>query len=471
LKAQQNNMASQANRILSLARYLYHRVPLPQTVKWSLREKVSPLLLALRKSELDGQLFANIRHAILARGVANRIDADALNDALLALYADIAAHCRVHGPLTHILALPFLGRGGAERTALQFARAVLEKESHRSVGIWVTDRDMVSDGVMMPNGVHLVNLWRYFPAGLDEALRISLLRSCLLTLRPEVFHVINSDVGWKLICAGKGELPSGIRLFGSIFAFQFAPDFSARTGYAEYYLRDAIDRLDGLFSDNERFVQDAMETYGLSRARDKFAAVYNACRVTAGNWRDTARQRLADMEAAADQEPLNVLWAGRLDEEKRVDLLYEVAARCPGMRFHVYGENVVGNRARMDRMSNVQYHGPFSDPVDIVNARVHHAFMFTSRWEGMPNMLLEIGALGVPILAPDVGGIRELISAETGYLLPERATADDYVNGLTAIAGDGAEAVRRALALQELIAVRHTWSAFVDRLSSVPGYL
>ncbi len=462
-------MTSQ-NRILAIARYLYHRIPLPQTVKWRLRERLGPLLLALRKADLDGDLLGNLKDALNPFVARNGFDQHAAECAALRLYADIASHCQVHGQMTHVIALPFLGKGGAERTALQFARAIVATGSARSVGVWVTDRDMVSAELALPPGVQLINFWKYWPAEISEEGRVTFLRDCLMTLRPDVFHVINSDVGWKLICREGTRLKQAIRLFGSIFAFQFTADFSSRIGYAEYYLRDAIDSLDGLFSDNARFQNDAIELYGLTRARDKFHPVYNACRIAEDDWRERARHRLLQMQGTLSG-PLDVLWAGRLDEEKRVDLLYEVASQCPDIRFHVYGESVVGNPLRMPNLENLCYHGPFADPADLVRTRTYDAFLFTSRWEGMPNMLLEVGALGVPIVAPDVGGVGELIGESTGFLVPPKPTAADYANALAGIALDRGLAARKAERLLDVIETRHTWAAFLARMGSVPNYL
>ncbi len=460
-----------SSRMLRVARYLYHRMPLPQAVKWRLRERVGPLLLALQKADLDGDLLGNLKNALNPLVSRDAFDREAAQHAALRLYADISAHCRAHGPMTHIIALPFLGKGGAERTALQFARAVIASGSPRSVGVWITDRDMVSNELALPAGAFVVNICRYLPGHASEDARVAFLRDCLMTLRPDVFHVINSDIGWKLVCREGKRLAQVMRLFGSIFAFQFTQDFAARIGYAEYYLRDAIDSLDGLFSDNARFQNDAIETYGLSRAREKFFPIYNACRIAEGDWLDRARYRLAQLHATSPGEPLDVLWAGRLDEEKRVDLLYEVAAQCPDIRFHVYGENVVGAKLQMPDLKNLRYHGPFADPADLVQQRTYDAFLFTSRWEGMPNMVLEVGALGVPIVAPDVGGVRELIGESTGFLVPARPTAANYANALAAISADRRVAARKAQCLLELIEARHTWPAFSERLASVPHYL
>jgi glycosyltransferase involved in cell wall biosynthesis len=46
-------------------------------------------------------------------------------------------------------------------------------------------------------------------------------------------------------------------------------------------------------------------------------------------------------------------------------------------------------------------------------------FVLTSRWEGCPMVILESMALGVPVLATNVGGVPELVmDGQTGDLVP-----------------------------------------------------
>jgi glycosyltransferase involved in cell wall biosynthesis len=47
-------------------------------------------------------------------------------------------------------------------------------------------------------------------------------------------------------------------------------------------------------------------------------------------------------------------------------------------------------------------------------------FLLTSRVEGMPNTVLEAQAVGVPVVAVDVGGVSEALAAgETGHAVAE----------------------------------------------------
>ena len=58
------------------------------------------------------------------------------------------------------------------------------------------------------------------------------------------------------------------------------------------------------------------------------------------------------------------------------------------------------------------------DDVDSILAR-SHIFVLPSNWEGFPLTILEAMRAGLPVIASDVGGVREaVVDGVTGYLVP-----------------------------------------------------
>ena len=55
---------------------------------------------------------------------------------------------------------------------------------------------------------------------------------------------------------------------------------------------------------------------------------------------------------------------------------------------------------------------------------IFDVFLLTSLWEGLPRVVVEAMITGVPVVAPDVAGIAEVVrSGETGYLVSPGDTA------------------------------------------------
>lgn len=105
---------------------------------------------------------------------------------------------------------------------------------------------------------------------------------------------------------------------------------------------------------------------------------------------------------------------GRLSEEKRPILWLEIAARIkrelPEAKFLIAGDGVqmriVQERAaQTDLAGSVVLLGHRRDPLAIIAAM--DVFLLTSRLEGLPNVLVEAQALGIPVIAPAVGGAPE----------------------------------------------------------------
>jgi glycosyltransferase involved in cell wall biosynthesis len=92
------------------------------------------------------------------------------------------------------------------------------------------------------------------------------------------------------------------------------------------------------------------------------------------------------------------------------------------------------------------------------------AWLFTALWEGMPTTLIELATRGVPIVASAVGGVPELITAETGWAVSGDAPAEAYATSLREVLSSPHEATRRAEALQRLVGNIYNEQAYDDQI-------
>jgi len=121
---------------------------------------------------------------------------------------------------------------------------------------------------------------------------------------------------------------------------------------------------------------------------------------------------------------------GRMEPQKAQEIYLEAMAlirrRVPSVRGMIVGDGrrrseLEGIRRRLDLDERVAFVG--SVPPDDVPTLLggFDLFVLSSDWEGLPLVLIEAAALGLPTVATDVGAVSEVVrEGRTGFLVPPR---------------------------------------------------
>lgn len=110
-------------------------------------------------------------------------------------------------------------------------------------------------------------------------------------------------------------------------------------------------------------------------------------------------------------------------------------------------------------VSNQEVHQFYKEhPVDL--------FVNSSKSEGIPVAIMEAMSYGVPVVAPNVGGISEIVtSSDVGWLLSEKVTAEEIKN---AIVQYNVMEEAKKLALRQ--SARKEWAANYDASVNYPKF-
>lgn len=143
--------------------------------------------------------------------------------------------------------------------------------------------------------------------------------------------------------------------------------------------------------------------------------------------------RFSAARATTGNAPI-VVAAGRLVAQKNFTLLIEAAARLrqavPSARFRIAGSgpqrDALREQIRAAQVEeSVELLGERHDMEAVF--READVFWLTSSWEGLPNVVIEAMASGLPVIATDVGGARELFNSGREGFLVRPASLDDLV--------------------------------------------
>jgi glycosyltransferase involved in cell wall biosynthesis len=170
---------------------------------------------------------------------------------------------------------------------------------------------------------------------------------------------------------------------------------------------------------------------------------------------------------------LRLLTVGRLDPEKNPLLLVDVFARLHARdarwRLTIAGEGplrgALERRAAqlgVDAVLDLRGYVP-NGPALWQLYRQSHAFLHVSLTEGLPQVLFEAQAAGLPIVGTDVGGVAGAVEGAGGLIVPPN-DADAAVDALNRIASD-AELRRTLIEAGLAAAARGSMEAQLDRVA------
>ncbi len=136
-------------------------------------------------------------------------------------------------------------------------------------------------------------------------------------------------------------------------------------------------------------------------------------------------------------EPFRIVFAGRLDEFKDPPLMFKAIARLRArlngeVEFHYIGTSDPHRFAEFAAIEDITVRHGFKDAAGMAATLASaHAGILTSEFEGMPRCVLEILAVGRPVVAVHLPQLVPVIhDGVSGFLVPRHGTTDDIAEAL-----------------------------------------
>jgi glycosyltransferase involved in cell wall biosynthesis len=345
--------------------------------------------------------------------------------------------------------------GGGRRMEGHIAHAAATRVDPEEIVVIYTDGGGSAPAGRFPTGVREIDF-----AGLAERLEPEDAETALVvlirTFRADAVVNFNSATLYQAMQSYGRALAASERLFPCFFCNE-QTFTGAWTGWSLRYFYRTFDIAAGVITDSQYLADQLTAAYKLGGTNRERLHVFQAP-VDAG-------LPVMTEPASATGRRHQIFWAGRWDRQKRIGLLRAIARRMPDVDFRVWGEPVMGGGAiRMP--PNVTVEGRYGHISEIPLSDAD-AWLYTSRWDGVPSQLLEVAMTGIPIVGTLVGGTGEVISEEDAWPVSDHAAADVYEQAIRTVLADPAAARRRALALRERMLRERTEKALVDQVIDV----
>jgi glycosyltransferase involved in cell wall biosynthesis len=351
--------------------------------------------------------------------------------------------------------------GGGRRMEGHLAHAVGKVIDPAEIVVIYTDEGGATPPDRFPAGVREIDFSSNF-AGVDFSTQQEALIALLRSFRADTILNVNSRLLYFAMRPFGKALATSERLFLCFFCEELQPlgNWEGRHLRAFY---PSFEYLAGVITDSHFMREQLTERYLLSDADRERIHVLAAPA--------EPHLRLAPEPPAEPGRRPVVYWAGRFDRQKRPDLALEVARRMPDVDFRFWGEKVLKGDPLGRLPDNVTLSGTYDRFADLDLSGVD-AWLYTSAWDGVPSLAMEVGMTGVPIVASLIGGVGEVISGENAWPVADWERPEAYEKALRAILADPVGARQRARALRERLIRERTEQEYGEqaaRLLLRPG--
>lgn len=357
-----------------------------------------------------------------------------------------------------VVLIPHIRMSGAARVSSVFTRALSEVVGEKRILVVCTDSSELEFQHWFPEKFDLFDGSVIFQS-VEAGLRTQLLYDLLRGVGARAVFNVNSRLAWDAMEVYGRQLSQEFRVYSYLFTWEETAS-GVRVGYPIQWLRNTSDWHHVIFTDSKMLADDVRTRFGYDDGRCAVIPLHTP-----------AESRELAVTRAGRERRRVFLWSGRFDRQKRTDLLIAVAKACPQVEFHIYGKSVV-DKAGLDPKdlpSNCTLKGTYKDLSEVFGEENYAGFLYTSQWDGIPTILLDIGAVGLPIVASDVGGVSEVVTAETGWLVSPFGSVNAYVAAIKQIIDNPTEAASRAAAMKRHLSDQFSEDAYREAIREALG--
>ena len=355
----------------------------------------------------------------------------------------------------YIFMVPWVVRGGADKVMLNMMKAIEEIHPGSKFTVITTLPNKNVWAKMLPKNTDLIEFGK-LAEGLPPYEKDELLSRVITQLKCKRLHIINSEYAYAWAYKHQELIKNHYELTVSVFASCFIPEsnFTCRFSFDDPFIFDIYPVVKKIFTDNQTFVEESVEKNALDEKL--FKVQYQPI-----------MDEIKPVHHAEANKKVKVLWASRVTREKMPDMIKLIANKLDPKEFQIdvfgaFSDDVDKNF--FNGVPVINYRGAF-DGFSSLPTENYDILLYTSVGDGVPNILLEATAAGLPILASNDGGVHEFIQdGKTGSLVKEIRDVDGYVKKLKDFRKNPRRYEEYVEEAQKLLEERHSWKAFIKKM-------
>ena len=354
-----------------------------------------------------------------------------------------------------IFIVPWVATGGADKVLLNYLKAFKElcPQKHFAIIATLPNKNVWKD--KLPPNTDLIefgNITKSF----DDFWKDWIFSRLIIHLQCKKIHIINSEYGYRWtrthINLVKGN---NYQIDVSLFCHDIIPNTNGEAifDYADPFATSIAEAIHKIHTDNSAVV-DKLEKFGFDK--DIISVEYQPIETISST-----------NESHEFDDKINILWAGRICEQKNPRLLLKIAKLLDPEKFHidVYGKiEPPYHEELFADLSTLSYKGSFEGFSSLPTEK-YDIFLYTSYIDGLPNIILEAASSNLPIISSNSGGISDfIVNNKSGLLINDLDDPQPYIKALESIYSNPELLSKYAREASKLLRLRHSWDEYLETI-------
>lgn len=357
----------------------------------------------------------------------------------------------------YVFIVPWVVAGGADKVLINYLKAFQNAHPKWHIAVITTLPSENAWAKFLPGNTELVDF-----GNLSKMCKLEdydwLFSRLITQLKCKKLHIINSEFAYNWVAAHQELVAKNYHLNVSLFCYDIIPNTSGKGffDYADPYLVNIYPVVNHIYTDNQAVIDRVIEKNGFDA--EKLTVEYQPIDIAI---------REPEAPKRGEDGKIHILWASRISEQKNPELLKKIAEKLSPDKYQidVYGR-IDGEYGKgfFSDTPVINYHGAYNE-IESLDLGKYQLFLYTSLIDGVPNILLEIAALGLPIIASDAGGVKEFIKErKTGRLITDYNNAEAYVEAIKDAAKNPEQYMEYAKAAQKLLKKQHSFEVYLEQI-------
>ncbi len=365
-----------------------------------------------------------------------------------------------HEKYSYFMVLPWIIAGGIDLFAINYIKTLASLGE--DVLVIITNDHHLSftkEQMQLPDNVDIIDFPRL--ANADESLLDNIpeiINTLVSIYKPKRFHNIASEQGYKSLARYGDNIRKSAKIIYSSYNYILG-DKGEYIGYTVQELPRVFRPGDIITTDNRRSKKIWTDHYNINP--DDILVhnqLFKAGKINPKNPADSAKK---------------ILWAAHVRPEKNPIIVPQIAEELQkdGIEIDCYGlfdssQWEDENNPLDSNVSNVHYRGPYENFFDDIKLEDYDLFLYTSLTDGMPNVVIEAGLAGLPIVSSAIGGIPDLVQ-DDAILIKDPNSVEDFVKAIRKVIKNPSEAKKAATALQKRLTINHGEERFIQQVKEM----